>query len=543
MNQGAYRKVAYMAAFVALLFPMAWLGSPSTRGGPGEPDDPGGKLSRLRSDAKLGQADLGAIDPASETIRMATLGLRGMAVTMLWNKANEYKKTEDWSAFQATLEQLARLQPYFVKVWQYQAWNLSYNVSVELDDVKDRFFYVKQGIEYLQRGIQYLRDNPTLLDDLGWFCGNKVGRADEHTMYREMFKQDPDLHDADVPMADRDNWLVSKRWYDEAISSIDDKKQPLGTKNPVTFYDSPARSQMSYAEAIQEEGVLQPRWKAAWEEGGRLWQEYANHDMRSTTGAIIRLADQEKLEAEGKELRKQLDDLSPGLQVEMLTEAQASLSPQQKRLLAAPPAEPTAEEMQLQNDANEAISITPTKIADRIAKDHPEKAAEARRLTTLMADNQDRVNSISTNRDVANFAYWRIRCKIETTDEALEARALTHAAEKSFASADLDGAREKYERSFELWNEALAKTPELDADSTFGDDLMEFVEAYAKVLEQLDLSLADKEVADKFALWKIVEANDNQRKFESAITARQERRTGMPKDTKPLIEPSEGFLQ
>jgi hypothetical protein len=300
---------------------------------------------------------------------------------------------------------------------------------------------------------------------------------------------------------------------------------------------------MSYAEAIQEEGVLQPRWKAAWEEGGRLWQEYANHDMRSTTGAIIRLADQEKLEAEGKELRKQLDDLSPGLQVEMLTEAQASLSPQQKRLLAAPPAEPTAEEMQLQNDANEAISITPTKIADRIAKDHPEKAAEARRLTTLMADNQDRVNSISTNRDVANFAYWRIRCKIETTDEALEARALTHAAEKSFASADLDGAREKYERSFELWNEALAKTPELDADSTFGDDLMEFVEAYAKVLEQLDLSLADKEVADKFALWKIVEANDNQRKFESAITARQERRTGMPKDTKPLIEPSEGFLQ
>ena len=57
-----------------------------------------------------------------------------MAVTMLWNKANEYKKTEDWSAFQATLEQLARLQPYFVKVWHIRRSNLSYNVSVELDD-------------------------------------------------------------------------------------------------------------------------------------------------------------------------------------------------------------------------------------------------------------------------------------------------------------------------------------------------------------------------------------------------------------------------
>ncbi|HMP07181.1 MAG TPA: IRE (iron responsive element), partial [Lacipirellulaceae bacterium] len=207
MNPSVYRKVAYLAALVALLFPMAWLGAPATRGGPGQPDDPGGKLAQLRSEAKLGQADLGAIDPASETIRMATLGLRGLAVTMLWNKANEFKKTEDWTAFQATLEQLAKLQPYFVKVWQYQAWNLSHNVSVELDDVRDRFYYVKQGIQYLQQGIQYLRDNPTLLDDLGWFCGNKVGRADEKMLYRRMFKLDEELHAPDVEPVRRDNWL------------------------------------------------------------------------------------------------------------------------------------------------------------------------------------------------------------------------------------------------------------------------------------------------------------------------------------------------
>ena len=137
-------------------FPMAWLAMRRRRGD----DDRAASWRKLRTEARLGQADLGAIDPASETIRMATLGLRGIAVTMLWNKANEYKKTEDWTAFQATLEQLARLQPYFVKVWQYQAWNLSYNVSVELDNVRDRFYYVKQGIEYLQDGIDYLRDNP-----------------------------------------------------------------------------------------------------------------------------------------------------------------------------------------------------------------------------------------------------------------------------------------------------------------------------------------------------------------------------------------------
>jgi hypothetical protein len=543
MNPSAYRKVAYMAALVALLFPMAWLGSPSSRGGPGEPDDPGGKLAQLRSEAKLGQGDLGAIDPASETMRMATLGLRGPAVTMLWNKANEYKKTEDWTAFQATLEQLARLQPYFVKVWQYQAWNLSYNVSVELDNVRDRFYYVKQGIEYLEKGIVYLRDNPTLLDDLGWFCGNKVGRADEHLLYRQMFKRDDELHPADLPMADRDNWLVSRRWYELAISAIDDKKQPLGTKNPVTFFDSPARSQMSYAEAIQEEGVLLNLWKSAWQEGARLWTEYGDRKMRSTTGLEISLGEQETLEAKGQDLSAQLDALSPGLLAKMRAEVEASLTPHQKKMLASPPLEPTEEESKLQMAASDAMDITPMEIADRIAHDRPEQAADARRIAAEIADNTERINSISTNRDVANYAYWRIRCGIEQTDEALEARTLTHAAETAFKKGDLDGAQEKYEKSFVLWDQALAKFPELDADSTFGDDLMDFVGAYVKVLEQLDLSLEDRDVADRFALWRIVEANDNERKYTAALTARDERRTGMPADTKPLINPSEGFVQ
>src|SRR5687768_10828397 len=244
------RKIAYLVALVVLAIPIVWLGSPSTR------DDSGGKLAQLRTEARLGQADIGAIDPASETIRLATLGLRGPAVTMLWNKANEFKKTEDWTTFQTTLEQLARLQPYFIKVWQHQAWNLTYNVSVELDNVRDRFYYVKQGIQYLQDGIGYNRDNPTLLDDLGWFTGNKVGRADEHELYRKMYKLDDDLNSEDIDPALRDNWLASKRWYEQAIRAIDELGQPLGTKNPVTFFDSSARSQLSYGEAIETEGIF-----------------------------------------------------------------------------------------------------------------------------------------------------------------------------------------------------------------------------------------------------------------------------------------------
>ena len=92
-NKSFYRKIVYVVLLAILLFPISYLGAPATV------DDDGGKLALVRQEAELGQSNLGAIDPASETIRMATLGLRGIAVSMLWNKANDYKKTRRLDQF------------------------------------------------------------------------------------------------------------------------------------------------------------------------------------------------------------------------------------------------------------------------------------------------------------------------------------------------------------------------------------------------------------------------------------------------------------
>ena len=77
-------------------------------------------------------------------------------MNLLWEKANDYKKVEDWTNLTATLEQLAKLQPNFITFWKFQAWNLTYNVSVEFDDYHDRYYYVRRGIEFLQgrRAVQ-----------------------------------------------------------------------------------------------------------------------------------------------------------------------------------------------------------------------------------------------------------------------------------------------------------------------------------------------------------------------------------------------------
>src|SRR5262245_25537659 len=124
-NPSFRRKIAYLAAIVCLLPAIAYLSMPATvgRGGGG---NAGGKLAKLRVQYNLSQAELGEIDPASETMKLATLGLRGIAVNVLWSSALHYQKVKDFNALELTVKQIIRLQPNFLKVWDFQAHNLSY---------------------------------------------------------------------------------------------------------------------------------------------------------------------------------------------------------------------------------------------------------------------------------------------------------------------------------------------------------------------------------------------------------------------------------
>ncbi len=99
------RKVGYLCAIAALFVPLAYISAPATDSkGIG-----GGLLSRMRHEERLSQAQLGKIDPASASMSLATFGLRGVAANQLWTHAHHYKKTENWDAFKATLNQISKL--------------------------------------------------------------------------------------------------------------------------------------------------------------------------------------------------------------------------------------------------------------------------------------------------------------------------------------------------------------------------------------------------------------------------------------------------
>ena len=97
MNERAsfIRKIVYIFVIAALLLPLSWLSQPETTTQTAEGTlvhSKGGALAQYRREHRLSQANLGDIDPASETIKLATLGLKGVAANLLWDKAIEAKK-------------------------------------------------------------------------------------------------------------------------------------------------------------------------------------------------------------------------------------------------------------------------------------------------------------------------------------------------------------------------------------------------------------------------------------------------------------------
>ncbi len=224
------RKVAYLIAIAVLFVPLAYLSAPAKDATSG-----GGKLTQMRREERLSQAELGKIDPASASMSLATLGMRGVAANQLWGLANHYKMTENWDAFKATLNQISKLQPNFVSVWQFQAWNVSYNVSVEFDDYRHRYHWVKKGVDYLIEGSRYNRDEPLLLWDTGWFFGHKMGRADEYQQFRRLFRDDQDFHDQlpvdftdpdqQGPDGKPDNWKTAHHFFVDAQRAVEKGKR------------------------------------------------------------------------------------------------------------------------------------------------------------------------------------------------------------------------------------------------------------------------------------------------------------------------------
>ncbi|REJ90734.1 MAG: hypothetical protein DWQ34_08275 [Planctomycetota bacterium] len=303
------RKLVYFVGIAILAVPIVFLGRPAAEGGQG-----GGMIAQSRQKYRLGEVSFGEVDPASATMNLVLLGLRGVAANLLWMEADELKEKKRWSELNSTVESIIRLQPHFQSVWKFQAWNLSYNVSAECDAVEDRYFWVKKGIKFLERGVARNERVPEMRHDLGDFYGKKLGRSDERREFREFFLVDPDTErweggpDTEINPDRLDNYLVAKQKYEAAnevyrLPGVEQHKmgEPL-------FVMYPYRSQMDYASARQDENKFGDVTREAWAESYRGWtQEYGQTDF-PTPGGVIRFEwTHDELERKGEEEGYSLD--------------------------------------------------------------------------------------------------------------------------------------------------------------------------------------------------------------------------------------------
>jgi hypothetical protein len=485
-NASFFRKIVYGCAIILLLFPLFLLGQPATRsvGADGERGSGGGVLARMRSNFGLSQAELGEIDPASETMKMATLGLRGVATNILWTKANRYKRTESWDRLSATLNQIAKLQPNYITVWEFQAHNLSYNVSAEFDDYRHRYHWVKKGIEFLMEGTRYNQRNPRLFWNIGWFSGHKIGRADEAEQFRREFRQDADFHNTMASFIGRDemdktrfegypdNWLVAYRWYLQSEAVVE-----KGV--PVTWM-----ALIGHADAVTQDVEPGEVTQLAWRNAGEEWDHFGSMDLPTSWGVSIRLSNLEQLREEQQTMLENLEALAPGLREQIRARREASLTDDERAAWQSQKnlQDMSDGEMQARSRAQEKLNVTNADVAEEVPE---ELRAKARYYATRAAEVGVQVERIDSYRSIVNYEYWRTRCEVEQSKITADARRFMRKADELGATGDPEGAREQYEKAWDEWVKVFEKYPELVHD-VMAEDLNEVISRYKLVLDQLD---------------------------------------------------------
>ncbi len=288
------QQIIYLVLIGVLLVPLYILGRPAkvdVKAGQSFLD-PGGTLAQYREKEGLTESQISEIDPASSTMKLATFGLRGVAIALLWHRSQEYEKRKDWSNVIATSKQLTLLEPHFTTIWEFLGWKLSYNASAEFDDYRERYRWVIRGFDFLTDGLRYNKFAPKLCKATGWTISQKIGIADENQQYRRLLREDEAFgkrHNSNLP-AERDNWKLGRHWYAKGENLV---KQgvSIGKESEFLFFSHARLNLFNFATWMRKDGcglagmsstpIFGAPAIAAWQEAGREWADFGK--MRLST--------------------------------------------------------------------------------------------------------------------------------------------------------------------------------------------------------------------------------------------------------------------
>src|SRR5262245_4531094 len=137
---------------------------------------------------QLREIDRGEVELTGSALRLVLTGSRGLAVTFLWADVLEKQKRHRWNEVEMLCNSITELQPHFITPWLFQSWNLAFNVAVENDRPRDKYYYISRGLERLAAGERRnaVPGNPDLRHHMGVYLQIKLGISDEKMTMRSL---------------------------------------------------------------------------------------------------------------------------------------------------------------------------------------------------------------------------------------------------------------------------------------------------------------------------------------------------------------------
>jgi hypothetical protein len=187
------RKVSYLLAIVGLFtVSMLWRGVIPVPGA--RAAAPLRWLNEHSIDSQATRLEVSDVDKnesdpdlSGSAVRLALTGSRGLAVTALWYSAIDKQKRNDFHVFEQRVRAVTKLQPNFVTPWIFQSWNITYNVSVEMQGSGDMYYYIVRGIQLLAEGERRNQRSPDMRFQIAFYYQNKFGVSDTVETLRCLF--------------------------------------------------------------------------------------------------------------------------------------------------------------------------------------------------------------------------------------------------------------------------------------------------------------------------------------------------------------------
>jgi hypothetical protein len=153
--------------------------------------------ARLNVDRKeMGLTKMDPLENAPPALAFTTValgGFRGLIANALWMRLSNLQEEDKYFEMVQLADWITKLQPHMVAVWQFQAWNMAYNISVKFKSHEDRWHWVQRGIELLRdEGLHYNPNETRIYRDLSWLYQHKIGAYldDAHMLYKLRWAQE-----------------------------------------------------------------------------------------------------------------------------------------------------------------------------------------------------------------------------------------------------------------------------------------------------------------------------------------------------------------